>query len=527
MTDAVIGIDVGTYGSKGVLVDTEGTVLETRTAQHGLSTPAPGWAEHDADGVWWTDFCRLSQQLSAAAARQGLSVGAVAASAIGPTCLPVDADGRPLRPSILYGIDTRAEAEIAELEEELGAESVLDVCASPITSQAVGPKVRWLQRHEPHVWERTAKVLTAHSYLVARLTGRYVVDAYSAAAQVPFFDLEAVQWHTPFVEAVCPPDRLPEVVWSSDVAGEVTAAAAEQTGLERGTPVVAGTIDAAAEALGAGVGRPGDLMIQYGTTAFLIQTLAKPARSPNLWGGLWLEPGLSSITGGMSTSGAVTEWIRSQLCDLPDADAFSQLFAEADDSTLGAGGLLLLPYFSGERTPISDPGARGVVAGLSLSTTRGDLVRASLEATGLGVRHLIAAMRDAGADPARLIAIGGGTRSRTWLEIVSDATGLPQDVPDQRVGAAYGDALLALVATGAVSDVAAAADRIRVVDRVAPDARRAAFYDERFAQYLELYRATRPVIGRLAASPGARAAGDADTGGPGDAGAADEEEGTR
>lgn len=498
MNDAArvyLGIDIGTYGSKGALVRADGSVVATATREHGMDTPHPGWAEHDADEVWWSDLCEVARELVAPAREAGLDIGGLGISAIGPTCLPVDEDGRPLRPSILYGIDTRATRQIEELEAELGAERILEVSGSPLTAQAVGPKVRWIQRHEPDVWDRTRYVLTASSYLVSRLTGRYVVDAYSAAAQAPFFDLHAGEWAGEFVDAICSVDQLPEIVPSTDVVGEITGSAAEATGIPAGTPVSAGTIDAAAEAVAAGVRAPGDMMIMYGTTAFFIQVIEKPIVSPRLWGGVWVDGEHAVLTGGMSTTGAITQWVRRELTDIePSGDAFDRLFEEADASVAGANGVLVLPYWSGERTPINEPQARGVIAGLSMKSTRGDVLRAVLEATGFGVRHHLEAMAEAGADPFRLVAIGGGARSRTWLQAVSDATGRAQDVPRERAGAAYGDALLVAVATGAIGDLSAAADLVEVEERIEPDDAHRDLYDRRYRTYRDLFAATKGAI---------------------------------
>ena len=497
--DLLLGIDIGTYGSKGVLITEDGTVVASAARSHDMDRPRPGWAEQDADAVWWHDFCEIAQELTALARSRDDQIVGLAPSAIGPTCLPVDAGGRPLRPSLLYGIDTRAAREIEMLEEELGPERVLEVCGNPLTSQAIGPKVLWLQRHEPQVWEQTAKVLTAHSYLVQRLTGRYVVDAYSASAHVPFFDIRSRDWHGEFVSALGADGRLPEVVQSADVVGEVTREAAEATGLTEGTPVAAGTIDAAAEALSVGVASPGDMMVMYGTTAFMIQVLSDVVVSPRLWSGVWVDPRHAIMAGGMATTGAITEWMRRELTDLDAEAAFEHLFAEAELSPPGANGLLVLPYFSGERTPVNEPRARGVIAGLSLSSTRGDLLRGVVEAMGFGVRHHIDAMGEAGARPARLVAIGGGTRSRMWVQAVSDITGMAQDLTAERAGAAYGDALLAAVAIGVLPDVEAISTIVDVVDRVRPDRDLSALYEPRYEAYRELFEVTRPLILSLTA----------------------------
>jgi xylulokinase len=497
-TSAFVGIDIGTYGSKGVLVRRDGRVVATATRSHDMSTPNPGWAEQDADAVWWADFSAIARELVDAARQAGVTIEAVGASAVGPTCLPVDVDGRPLRPSILYGIDTRAAREIEELEAELGAERLLSICGSPLTAQAVGPKVRWLQRHEPGVWERTARVLTASSYLVHRLTDRYVVDVYSAAAQAPFFDLKTRGWSAELVEPILPLAMLPQIVPSTAIVGEISPRAARETGLAVGTPVSAGTIDAAAEAVAGGVTAPGDMMVMYGTTAFFIQVIDRPIVSDHLWGGVWVDGFHAVLTGGMSTTGAITEWLRREFTDIDDpSEAFGRLFHEADKSAPGANGLLVLPYWSGERTPINEPHARGVIAGFSLTTTRGDVMRAVLEATGFGVRHHLEAMAEAGARPTRLVAIGGGARSRAWLQSVSDITGMVQDLPSQQVGAAYGDAMLAGVAVGAFADLDEASALIEVTDRIEPDPARWELYDERFRAYRELFESTRGIVRSL------------------------------
>lgn len=492
---ALVGIDIGTYGSKGVLVRRDGRVVTTVTRSHEMSTPNPGWVEQDADAIWWADFTAIARELADAARQAGVTVEAIGASAIGPTCLPIDDAGQPLRPAILYGIDTRAAREIEELEVELGAERLLHICGSPLTAQAVGPKVRWLQRHEPEVWERTARVLTATSYLVHRLTERYVVDVYSAAAQAPFFDLRARTWSAELTEPVLPLSMLPDIVASTDVAGVLTDAAERETGLPAGTPVSAGTIDAAAEAVAGGVTSPGDMMVMYGTTAFFIQVIEEPIISEHLWGGVWVDGVHSVLTGGMSTTGAITEWLRREFTDIDDpGEAFGKLFHEADGSEPGANGLLVLPYWSGERTPINEPQARGLIAGFSLATTRGDVLRAVLEATGFGVRHHLETMTEAGAAPRRLVAIGGGARSRSWLQSVSDITGMAQDLPSQQVGAAYGDAMLAGVAIGLFSDLAAASGMIHITERIEPDPSRMPLYDRRYRAYREMFAATRDLV---------------------------------
>ncbi|WP_067692187.1 FGGY-family carbohydrate kinase [Nocardia jejuensis] len=483
----LLGIDIGTSGSKGVLVDRRGLVELRVERPHRVSTPRPGWAEHDAETVWWADFVAIARELVAAA--DGEPIEALAVSGIGPCLLAADADGTPLRPAILYGIDTRAGLEIAELEAELGAATVLERAGSPLTSQAVGPKVRWLMRNEPRVWRDTRMLLMASSFLVHRLTGRYVLDHQSASQCVPMYDLMAREWAIDWAESVAPGLRLPELAWPAEIVGEVTRAAAEATGLPAGLPVTTGTIDAWAEAAGVGVRAPGDIMIMYGTTMFLTQVLTAPSPQPGLWTTCGTWPGTYTCAAGMATSGAVTDWLRA----LTGGD-FGELVDEAARVPPGSRGLLVLPYFAGERTPLFDPDARGMIAGLTLTHQRAELYRAVLEGTAYGVRHNLEAMAAAGGHATRLVAVGGGTKGGLWTRIVSDVTGLSQQLPADTVGAALGDALLAAEAIG--MDTSTWNPIITTID---PDPVRTAHYDPYYRHYRTLYESTRATAHFLAA----------------------------
>ena len=474
----VLGIDIGTSSSKGVLVDAgSGRVVGRAEVEHATSFPHPGWVEHDAEGVWWADVVSLTRELLVHG-----TPDAVGVSGIGPVLLPADADGRPLRPAILYGVDTRATREIAELTDEIGADAIVARGGTPLSSQAVGPKWRWLQRHEPEVWAATRTFLMASSYLVHRLTGEYVLDHHSASQCDPMYDLEAGGWADDLAEVVAPGLALPRLLWPGEIAGTVTPRAATETGLRAGTPVIAGTIDAWAEATSVGVRAAGDTMVMYGTTMFLVQVTGAPARHPALWATRGVPPGSFTTAAGMATSGAITTWLR----DLVGAD-YATLVAEAADVPPGARGLLLLPYFAGERTPILDPDARGLLLGLTTSHGRAEIYRAALEGIAHGVRHNLDAVRDAGGPEPRLVAVGGGTRGGLWTQIVSDVTGRDQDVPADTTGAALGDALLAAQALGLPADVGTWNP---VVATVRPDPDRTACYDAFHEHYRALYPAT-------------------------------------
>ncbi|HEV2779376.1 MAG TPA: FGGY-family carbohydrate kinase [Actinophytocola sp.] len=485
----LIGIDIGTASSKGVLVSEHGKVLARASRPHETSSPHPGWFEHDAESVWWADFLALAGELMSAV--DGHDLAGLAVSGIGPCLLPADASGRPLRPAILYGVDTRAAAEIAELTEELGAGEILRRGGTPLSSQAIGPKIRWLARHEPEIYRRTERLLMASSYLVHRLTGRYVLDHHSASQCDPMYDQNALGWADDWAARVAPGIRLPSLAWPTEVVGTVTAEAARETGLPQGLPVTAGTVDAWAEAASVGVRAPGDVMAMYGTTMFLIQVLAQGRPDPGLWTTSGVFPGTRTLAAGMATSGALTDWLRR----LVGAD-FATLVAEAAEVPPGSRGLLVLPYFAGERTPIFDPSARGMIAGLTLAHGRAELYRAALEGIAYGVRHNLEVMRAAGGAPPRLVAVGGGTQGGLWTQIVSDVTGLAQQVPAETIGACLGDALLAALAVGIDVDHEAWNPTAHTVR---PDPARTAHYEPFYRHYRDLYPATMNVAHFLAA----------------------------
>ncbi|MEU9956295.1 FGGY-family carbohydrate kinase [Streptomyces sp. NPDC050982] len=485
----VVGVDIGTSSSKGVLVDDDGTVLATAVRPHTVDRPHPGHVEMDAR-VWWDEFASITRELLKSAP-DGTSVTAVGVSGMGPCVALADATDTPLRPAILYGVDTRATEQITRLDDELGRDAVLRRCGSLLSTQAVGPKIAWLAEHEPDVVARARRLHMPSSYLVVRLTGTYVLDHHSASQAVPLYDSVAQEWYEPWTRHIAPWLELPRLLWPGDIAGQVTAEAADVTGLPAGIPVIAGTVDAWSEALSVGAQHTGDLMLMYGSTMFLINTLSERLLVPQLWSTVGALPGTRSLAGGMATSGMITDWLR-ELFGTPE---HTDLLAGAEASGPGARGLLMLPYFAGERTPVADPHARGVIAGLTVEHTRGDLYRAALEATAFGVRHNVEAMRAAGADIRRVVAVGGGTRGGLWTRIVSAVTGLEQEIRTVTLGASYGAAFLAASAVGGpLID-----EWNPVRERVAPDPQLRSGYDELYALYLRLHPATRDIAHELAA----------------------------
>ncbi|MGR3486005.1 MAG: FGGY-family carbohydrate kinase [Paracoccaceae bacterium] len=490
-----LGVDIGTYQTKGVLVDPDGRVVAQAARDHEMIVPRPGWAEHRAEADWWADFVHVTGAVLAEASASGAQVAAVAVSGIGPCMLPVDADGAPLTNAVLYGVDTRAHEEVADLTARIGEGTLLDRCGNALTSQSVGPKIEWLRRTHPDVHAEAAHFTGSAGYLVQRLTGAVVVDHYTAANYAPLYDIAARDWAFDLAPEICDPATLPKLMWTGEIAGEITRAAANATGLAPGTPVTTGTIDAAAEALSVGLSDVGDTMIMYGSTIFVIQRTATRIRDARLWTAPWLFEGEHAAMAGLATSGTLTHWFRDRFArELVKDDAFASLTAEAARTPPGAGGLLFLPYFSGERTPIHDPAARGAWFGLNLTHGRGHMYRALLEGIAQSTAHVTDTYAEAGAAPGRLLAVGGGTRNDLWMQATSDLTALPQVVRANTVGASYGNAFLARLALGGVArgDIATWNPTER---EIAP--RNIPAYDALKPLYRRLYDATKDIAHAL------------------------------
>ena len=495
--ELLLGIDVGTGSSKAVLTDLAGEIVSSATIAHGMEIPQPGWAEQDADAVWWHDVVALCRKLLGEGGVRAEDVAGVAVSAIGPCLLPIDEHGRPLRKGILYGVDVRAADEIDELTEAIGADETLAFSKMAFTSQAIGPKILWLRRHEPDVWARTARLETASSYLVHRLTGEHVIDRHTASHFMPLIDMETLQWSERHQDLVAPLAMLPRLGWSDEQAGTVSAVAAQETGLVEGTPVAVGAVDALSEAISVGAVQQGDLMVMYGSTTFFILVLDRPLADPRVWMTAAAFEPQYALAAGMSTTGSLTKWIRDEFArELGEREAYAKLFERAAHVSAGSDGLLVLPYFSGERTPINDPKARGVIAGLTLAHGRDQLFRAALEGVAHGIAQNLEAFEQLGASVRRLIAVGGGAQGALWPQIVSDVTGRQQIVREVNVGASFGDAFLAGRAAGVLKP-GDLGNWVRGERLVQPDPATHARYLRDRPLFERLYRDTRETVHAL------------------------------
>lgn len=349
-----LGIDIGTSASKGVLIDDRCNIVCQASCGHETDNPCDGWYQHDAEAVWWGDFCRLSRELVARSGVNAAQIGCVGLSALGCDCVPVDTECNALAPAILYGVDARSKPQIDELLSEYGSDRARELFGHDLCSSDIAPKILWFKENMPEVHERAAKFLTASSFLCAKLTGRFTVDRYLAEDFLPLYDRYTWKVDARECARFCRPDQMAEVMSATDIAGVITRRAAEATGLAAGTPVLVGTGDSGAEAISTGVFRPGDMMVQLGSTAYFIYLADHMIDDARLWPGTFIIPGTYGICAGTNTAGALTSWLRQELYrDAVEAeghggpDAYSVMAHDAADVAPGADGLLCLPYFAG------------------------------------------------------------------------------------------------------------------------------------------------------------------------------------
>jgi xylulokinase len=498
----LLGVDIGTYSTKGLIVDpSNGHVIGSHSIEHGLSMLKPGFVEQDADAIWYNEFAQICRKLIAESGIDPREIKGVGVSGIGNCALPIDENGKPLRPGILYGIDTRATAEIAELEAKFGREKIFKLAGTHLSSSAIGPKILWVKHNESEIYAKTRWWLNSHSYIVYRLTKHATIDIYSSGGYAPMLDIEKIRWNEEMANIIAPLATMPDLLWSSDIAGEVASEAAIETGLAEGTPVITGTIDAAAEAISAGLTDVGDMMLMFGSSNSLILRTDRLFRTQNFWGLNWTEPDTYAIVGGMSTAGSLTRWFRDNFAQQEitaqkngGVNAYTELVKLAGDSPPGANGLITLPYFNGERTPIYNPDARGVLFGLTLKHTRADIYRSLLESVGFGIRHNVEVLIAENAIPKRILGVGGGTKNLEWMQIICDIANIGLDIPKQQTGSPYGVAFMAGIGTILVSGWEEIKNWIGDTIKLHPNPKNTEVYEPYYQIYRSLYEQTKSVM---------------------------------
>ena len=457
----MLGIDVGTTGAKAALFNGNGRLTGLGQAEYPTHYPRPGWAEQDPQD-WWQAVCLSARQALSVSPDAAGRVVAVAVSSQAPTLLAIDSEGRPVRPALIW-MDRRAEAEAEKLKELFGEEVIERLTGNRSDPFYVAPKLLWFRENEPKLFARTARFAQINGYINFRLTGAWSLDPVHAALLL-LRDWRTGEWLSELCAACgVAPNQFAPVQPGHQLLGEVHAAAAAETGLRPGTPVMVGTVDGAAAALEAGAVEPGQAAEMTGTSTVLLMPNDTGATRPVFIAMPHAVPGVSLLLGALATSGASLRWFRDQLglaevqeSQKTGVDVYELLTRAAGQVLAGSRGVLFLPYMMGERSPIWHTNARGVFFGLSLSTPREALIRAVLEGTVFALRHNVEVARQAGVPLDQIRSVGGGARSELWCQLKADILGLPILVPKTSVGAAFGAAILAGMGIGWYADVKSA-----------------------------------------------------------------------
>jgi xylulokinase len=495
MAQHLIGIDIGSYESKGVLSDTNGKVLARAALKHELQFLKPGFVEQDVESVWWGEFVELTKILIREAGLKATDIASIGLSGV-YSMVPVDADANPLRSGgIMYGVDTRSVNEIEEVLSWHGADKIFQRTGNGLSAQSMGPKILWLKKNEPDVYKKAHSFLPCANFIAARLTGGFYIDHLTAGFFGPCYEPSKLAWAADLCQGIVEVERLPEPRWATELAGRVTASAAKRTGLAEGTAVTIGTCDVASEAMSIGVTKPGDMMLMYGSTAWITLLMDKPLMDEKLWATPYIFPGTFCLHGGMATSGSLTRWFRDMVAGEHvvaekngGPDSYSVISEQAAKIKPGSDGLVVLPYFSGERSPINDADARGIIFGLDIGHSKAHMYRAAYEGVGYSIAHTLQVMANAGAKAEIMTAVGGGTKNPAWLQAVSDITKVPQRVPNVTLGASYGNCFIAGYAAGIFKDPSDISKWVATDRTVSPDPQNFPVYEKRMKTYLELYR---------------------------------------
>ncbi len=488
----VLGIDVSTTATKAVLIDESGTVRGTGVAEYDVAVPHPLWSEQDP-ALWWDGTIAAIGSVLASTAVPAAEIAAIGLTGQMHGLVVLDGADRVLRPAILWN-DQRTSAACDAIRDAVGRERLIAVTGNDALTGFTAPKLVWVRDEEPDVWRRIAHVLLPKDYVRLYLTGDHAVDVADGAGTL-LFDLAARGWSAEVIEALgIDPAWLPEVFEGPAITGVVSAAAAEATGLRRGTPVVAGGGDQAANAVGLGAVDEGVPVLSLGTSGVVFAPTSRPIVEPQgrVHAFCHAVPGRWHLMSVMLSAAGSLRWYRDTVAP---GTAYGALTDEAGSVPAGSDGLLFLPYLTGERSPHPDPLARGAFVGLTVSHERRHLTRAVMEGVAFGLRDGLDLMIAAGMPaPATIRASGGGTASQVWRQILADVLEAEIATVATTEGAAYGAGVLAAVGAGWFPTVPAATGAWVTTTVAAVPGPDVGAYRVSHTRYRELYPALAPTF---------------------------------
>ncbi len=491
----LLGIDIGTSACKVAVFDEEGQVVAQGNGRYEVYYPSPGLAEQNPEH-WWNVVCETTRQVL-----EGVDEGDIAAVGIDGqswSAIAIDKDGKVLTNTPIW-MDTRAEDICAHWESTIGSDEIFKLCGNPIKPMYTTPKIGWYKKHLPSVYNQTFKILQSNSFIAYRLTGVLSQDK-SQGYGLHCFDMEKTKWDLEMCRALgINPELLPDIYDCHQVIGTVTKEAAALTGLPAGTPVVAGGLDAACGTLGAGVINDGETQEQGGRAGGMSICLEKMKADIRLILSPHVVPERWLLQGGSVGGGGVMHWVEEVLGELEahlrtegtaeKVNSLKLLDSRASSVPAGSDGLIFLPYMAGERSPIWDTNAKGVLFGLDYSKTKGHIIRACLEGVAYSLKHNLDTAQEAGASVNELRAMGGAANSRLWTQIKADVTGKVIRVPLTDAATTLGAAILAGVGVGVYKSFDEAVKKTVAITREhRPDPSKHQVYAKHYQTYLKLYQ---------------------------------------
>ena len=504
----LLGLDIGTSGTKALLIRDDGHIAATATQEYPLLTPKPGWAEQNPSD-WWEAACATTKKALSAGRVDPAEVKGVGLSGQMHGSVFLDKEGEVVRPCLLW-CDARTAAECDEINAKVGARRFHELISNPPMVGFTAPKIVWLKNHEPQNYARVRHVMLPKDYVRYKLTGEMLCEVSDAAGTV-LFNVRERRWCDEVLKALdIPREWLPETRESYDVCGTITAAGAVATGLRMGTPVAGGGADNPCAAIGSGVVVEGRASASLGTSGVIFAPTNELRVDPqgSIHSFVHSTRRQWYLMGVVLSAGMSLRWYRDNVAfdekaqaEAEGRDVYDRFTQEAASVPIGAEGLWFLPYLQGERSPIKDPFARGCFIGLSFKHDRRNLVRAILEGVTYGMRDALEAIKGLGTNVSEIRALGGGAKSPFWRQLMADVFGDEIAILSQEQGGAMGAAILGGVCAGVFTDFKETADAIvKVASRIQPDPKAHEQYSERFAIYKQLYQSLKarfPDVARM------------------------------
>lgn len=480
----LLGIDIGTGGTRAVLIDADGVVLATETAEHPpFASPHPGWAEQDPNDWWRAAVVAIKKIVTNFPAD---SIAAIGLTGQMHGSVLLDRNDRPLRPALLW-CDQRNEKQCDEITRKVGAKKLIELVSNPAITGFTLPKLLWVRKNEPKIWKQVRSILLPKDYVRFRLSGDKASDVADSSGTL-LFDVRKRIWSMEMIERFeIGVDKLPTVYESHEIIGTVSANVAAETGLLAGTPIVAGAGDNAAGAIGMGITKPGSVSCTIGTSGVVFAVSETPRLDPNgrihtmchAIRGRWHNTGVT-LAAGLSL-----KWFRQ---NFGGSKSYEELDKEAQTVPPGSDGAIWLPYLMGERSPHLDPHARAGFFGLTASHTTAHLTRAIMEGVAFSLRDSLEIFKENGVHVNNIRLGGGGARSTLWSQMQADVYGKKTKTLVADEGAAFGAALLAGVGMGIWKTVDEACKKtIRVEEIFTPNRKSVAVLNKQYEKYRKLY----------------------------------------